>query len=78
MIYKNDQPVGEWKEIYAFHQKPSEAQGKKIPMKFNSASGKLGFRAVDGTSKGDEQKIRFVHGEDLEYPRERIKVSTAT
>ena len=76
MIYKNDQPVGEWKEIYAFHQKPSEAQGKKIPMTFNSASGKLGFRAVDGTSKGDEQKIRFVHGEELEYPRERIKVST--
>ena len=76
MIYKNDQPVGEWKKIYAIHRGPYEAQGKKIPMTFNSASGQLGFRAVDGTSKGDEQKIRFVHGDELEYPREKIKVST--
>ena len=78
-IYKNDQPLGEWKEIYAFHQKPFEAQGKKIPMKFNSASGQLGFRAVDGTSKEEKgQHIRFLHASELAktYPPEKIKVST--
>lgn len=78
VIYKNSEKIGLWSEIFTIHKRPFEMAVRKTKMDFNSRNGQLGFRAVDGTSKGDDQKIRFVHGDelDLEYPREKIKVST--
>ena len=45
-------------------------------MTFNSKSGRLGYRAVDGTKEDGSMRISFCLGDDLGYERDRIKVSS--
>ena len=41
---------------------------------FNDPEGNIGLKAVDGTKADD--KIRFIPGDDFDYPRSSIKVSS--
>ena len=41
---------------------------------FNDPKGNIGLKAVDGTKVDD--RIRFIPGDDFDYPRSSIKVSS--
>ena len=75
-IWKNDELLGKYVDIKSVHDKFSKGSSRSTPMKFNSAGGSLGFRAVDGTREDGSMRIKFCRGEELGYPRENIKVSS--
>ena len=53
---------------------PNIANPLKRRFRFNVPTGRIGFRAVDGTSVGE--RIRFMPAEEFRYPRESVKVSS--
>jgi len=52
----------------------SQAASPRRRVQFNVPQGRIGLRAVDGTKAGE--RIRFMPGDEFEYSREAIKVSS--
>ena len=75
-IWKNNKKLGKWSELMNTHRMFKKGSAKLVKMKFNDPNGNLGFRAVDGTKEDGSMRIRFCLGDDLNYPRESIKISS--
>jgi len=75
-IWKNNELLGKYVDIKSIHDSFAKGPSRSTPMKFNTPEGKLGFRAVDGTREDGSMRIKFCRGEELDYPRENIKVSS--
>lgn len=72
-IFIGERSLGELGEILSLRKRGPEARQR---IGFNDPSGRIGLRAVDGSSGQDP--IAFVWGDDFQaaYPRESIKVSS--
>ena len=75
-VWKNDTRLGHFDDLWQRHHGARSAPSGATPMTFNSKSGRLGYRAVDGTKEDGSMRICFCLGDDLGYERDRIKVSS--
>ena len=72
-IYLNDSLVGSLNQLHELRLE-SQARSPRRRIQFNVAHGRVGLRAVDGTKAGE--RIRFMPGDEFDYSREAIKVSS--
>lgn len=75
-LWKNGTRLGTYDEVWERHNETRSYSRAATAMKFNSPTGSLGYRAVDGTKEDGSMRIRFCLGDDLGYDRQRIKVSS--
>jgi hypothetical protein len=75
-VWKNDTLLGDYNQLRSAHNQTAQNSSKLTPMRFNAPEGTLGYRAVDGTREDGSMRIKFCRGEDLEYDRSNIKVSS--
>lgn len=71
LVYVSDRPVATLSQILA-SRLPSGSSKRRL--RFNEPTGRIGFRAVDGTAVGE--RIRFMPADDFSYPRSGVKVSS--
>lgn len=70
LLFLNDEKVMSYAEMIRLKGKVS----RNSRVLFNVPNGHIGLRAVDGINEGD--RICFSHGDEFDYPRTRIKVSS--
>ena len=75
-LWKNDTWLGSYQDIWGLHNEIRSSPRDATPMRFNSPTGNLGYRAVDGTKADGSMRIRFCLGDEFGYDRQRIKVSS--
>ena len=75
-LWKNDTQLGAYNEVWGRHNKTRSSPRDATPMRFNSPTGTLGYRAVDGTKEDGSMRIQFYLGDELGYDRQSIKVSS--
>ena len=75
-LWKNDTRLGSYQDIWSRHNETRAYPRDATTMRFNSPTGNLGYRAVDGTKADGSMRIRFCLGDELGYDRQRIKVSS--
>ncbi len=75
-LWKNDTQLGSYQDIWGRHNETRSSPRDATAMQFNSPTGALGYRAVDGTKADGSMRIRFCLGDELDYDRQRIKVSS--
>ena len=75
-LWKNDTRLGSYQDIWCLHNETRSSPRDATAMQFNSPTGNLGYRAVDGTKADGSMRIRFCLGDELGYDRQRIKVSS--
>lgn len=75
-LWKNDTRLGTYDEVWSRHNITRSSPSNATTMKFNSPTGTLGYRAVDGTKEDGSMRIRFCLGDELGYDRQNIKVSS--
>ena len=75
-LWKNDTRLGTYQDVWGRHNATRSAPRDVIAMQFNSPTGNLGYRAVDGTKADGSMRIRFCLGDELGYDRRQIKVSS--
>ena len=75
-LWKNDTRLGSYEDVWNRHNETCAYPRDATTMRFNSPTGNLGYRAVDGTKADGSMRIRFCLGDELGYDRQRIKVSS--
>jgi hypothetical protein len=70
MIYVGEKKIMRFSEMVKI--KGSVSRSKRVI--FNDPDGNIGLKAVDGTKADD--RIRFIPGDEFDYPRSSIKVSS--
>jgi len=70
MIYVGEKKIMRFSEMVEI--KGAVSRSNRVV--FNDSDGKIGLKAVDGTKADD--RIRFIPGDEFDYPRSSIKVSS--